>query len=359
MYYNYREIDGYNAPVNVILSKRGLGKTFGRVIRCIARFSKSQRRFIYVVETEDMIQELSQNKGEKFFSKILEFLENNPSHRNNKVLQFMKAKESEVTEGDVINKIKGGTIIIGGNTAGYIVSLNGFAKLKRNNFINVSEIIIDEFIPETIDVRSLKNTYKVVSIIQSIARTEDVKIYMLANTVRLNDNILIKLGLTNLKPGEFRKIYDEYGLFIVCHFVSNEQYADFTKKADASVAGRFAKITGEDNLERNEFANEINKNLLIPDKPKASHLLFCLHGEAGSVRINTTKDRKYYYVFEDYGKNQNNRFCFEQKYITNTVKYNDMWKPILLNAYENGEILFENSYIYIIFKNILKLDLNS
>ena len=359
VYYNYRTIDGYNAPVNVVVSKRGLGKTFGRIRRCIYRFMLKERLFIYVVETEDMVKELSQNKGHKFFSKQIEFLKNNPNYKNNKLLEFLEGNTTELTEGDVFNKIKGGTIIIGGKTAGYIVSLNGFAKLKRNNFVNVGEIVVDEFIPETVDVRSLRNTYKLVSLIQSIARTDNVKVYLLGNSVRLNDDILMKLKLTNLKPGEFRVVKDKYGVLVVCHYVSNDQYKQFTEIADASVAGRIAKLTGQDNLEENTFGNDIKPELLIPDKPKASHFVFCLHGEVGSVRIHTTKDRSEYYVFEDYGNNINNRYCFDQRYITHVVKYYDAWKEVLINALQRGRIKFQDGIQYITFKNILKLDLNN
>lgn len=359
MYYNYRKIDGYNAPINVIISRRGLGKTFGRVRRCLFNFMNKDKTFIYVVETEDMIKELSQNKGHKFFSKQIEFLENNPNFKNNKLLSFMQNNTTELTESDVFNKIKGGTIIIGGKTAGYLVSLNGFAKLKRNNFVNVGEIVVDEFIPETIDVRSFKNTYKLVSIIQSIARTDNVKIYLLGNSIRLNDDILVKLKLTNLKPGEFRVVKDGLGVLVVCHFVSNEEYTQFNDVANKSVAGRLSNLTNENNLELNSFKNEIDKEWLIPDKPKASHFVFCLHGENGSVRIHTTKDRSELYIFEDYGSNLKNRYCFDKKLITPVVKYYDEWKEILINKFEQGKIKFQNSMIYLIFKSILKLDLNN
>ena len=352
MYYNHRELEGYNAPINVVLAKRGIGKTFGRVLKRMRKFYQNGDRFIYVVETEDMVQELSQNKGEKFFSKIIEFLQNNPSNRNNKLLEFMLGN-AEVTEGDVLNKIKGGTIIVGGTTAGYIVSLNGFAKLKRNNFVNVKEIIVDEFIPENIDIRSLKNTYKLVSIVQSIARTENVKVWLLGNSIRMNDNILVKLKLTNLKKGEIRKVYDKYGLFIVCHYVDSDQYKEFKDVAD-----RLATITGEDNLEENNFKDVMPKDLEMPSKLKSSHLVCCLHGDAGSIRINVTKDHSEYYCLEDYGNNKSNRYCIDPKYQTPIVMYMKEYKDFILNIYTKGILKFENSYIYTIFKSIMKLELN-
>lgn len=360
-YYDWSIVDGYDAPVNVVLAKRGIGKTFGRVLaKGIRKFAENRSRFIYVVETEEMVQELSQNKGEKFFSKIIEYLQNHPSNRNKKLLDFMCGEtKAEVTEGDVLNKIKGGTIILGGETAGYMISMNGFAKLKRNNFVGVGDIIIDEFIPEEIDIRSLKNTRKVGSIIQSIGRTQkDIKIWLLGNTIRMNDDILIKLGLTNLKKGEIRRIYDKYGLFLVCHYVDEADYQKFNEMADESVAGRFANLTGENALETNTFKDALTEEERLPEKLKSSHLIFCLHGEAGSVRIHATKDYSDYYVLEDYGKNTNNRFCLEQKFATPVVQFIPSYKDYVMTLYTEGLFKFENSHIKMIFKNILKLNQN-
>lgn len=359
MYYDYRIIDGYGAPIVVIVAKRGIGKTFGRVIRAIKRFKEHSRRFIYVVETEDMVDVLAQNKGEKFFAKIIEYLEKQKSNKSKKLLDFItsaEVQESEKISSNGRSNIRGGTIFINGETAGYIVSLNGFSKLKRNNFINIKEIIVDEFIPETIDARSLKNTYKLVNVIQSIARTQtDIKIYLLGNAVRMNDDILVKLKLNNLKLGEIRKVYDKYGLLVVAHYVNNEEYKEFEEVANKSVAGRLASITGQDNEENNTFADDIDENLLIPKKMKSSHFLFCLHDEDDSIRIQATKDYSCYYIVEDYGTNKNNRYCIDRKGITPIVKFVPEYKDYLLKLYNSNMLKFENSYIFMIFKKILKI----
>lgn len=359
MYYDYSIVDGYNAPVVVIVAKRGIGKTFGRVIRCIKRFKDYSRRFIYVVETEDMVDVLSQNRGEKFFSKIIEYLQKQKSNKAKKLLNYITSAQIEETEkistGGRSN-IRGGTIYINGNTAGYIVSLSGFSKLKRNNFTNVHEIVVDEFIPETIDARSLKNTYKLVNVIQSIARTQtDIKIYLLGNAVRMNDDILVKLKLNNMKLGEIRKIYDKYGLFIVAHYVDNEEYKEFEEIANKSVAGRLASITGQDNEETNTFVDEVEKDLLIPQKMKSSHFIFALHDDTDSIRIHATKDYSCYYVIEDYGTNKTGRYCIDPKGITSVVKYVPEYKDYVLKLYNNNLLKFENSYVYMIFKKILKI----
>lgn len=354
MYYNWRKIDGFNAPITVVLAKRGIGKTFGRVKDAVKDFCLKGNRFVYVVETEDMVAELSQNKGEKFFASILEFLRNNPSHLHNNMLAKM-GECSEVTEGDTLNKIKGGTIIIGGETAGYIVSISGFAKLKRNNFVNVKYLIIDEFIPEEINIRHLKYAYKVVNLVQSIARLKSVKIYMLGNTIRLDDLILAKMGLSDMKVGEIRKIKDKYGLLVVAHRVDNKEYEEFNKASDESVAGRFAKLVGEDNLERNEFKEDIPVELLIPEQHKASHLMFCLVGEGGTIRVNTTKDYQELYILSDYGTNSRQRITFDKRFQNGNVQYQDYWYDVLLRKYNQNLIKFESASVYLTFKFLMNL----
>ena len=75
MYYNWRKIDGYGCPLKIVLSRRGLGKTFKVVQnKGIWRFLTKEKMFIYVVETKEMVKQLCMNKGEKFFCNIIYFL---------------------------------------------------------------------------------------------------------------------------------------------------------------------------------------------------------------------------------------------------------------------------------------------
>lgn len=368
MYYNYRKIEGYNIPIMVIVGPRGLGKTFGVLLtKGIYSFVNKGDRFIYVVETKDMVDTLAQNKGEKFFSAILEYLHNNPSNKHNRILDKLLPSDTnntEVESGEIDelskslpNKIIGGTIKIGGETAGYLIALNDFANIKRNNFTGVKTIIVDEFIPEQIDIRHLQNPRKLISIIQSIARLKYIKIYLLGNSIRPNDIILTRLGLDNMKPGEFRVIKDKYGPLIVGNMVDRREYQEYSEKQDASVAGRLATLMREDNLDKNSFSQALTEDLLIPSSPKASHLLFCIHGEGGSIRVNVTKDHSEYYVLNDYGINTKLRICFEERFASPVVRYIKEYRDMLLLKYQAGEIKFESDSVHLMFKVIMKLNL--
>lgn len=362
MHYSFREIDSYGTPIRLVYSRRGLGKTFGAKLKGFYSLAVHNKRFIYVTDTLESVKELSRNRGEKFFANLMQFIEEGTTRRTRKIREAISGLGEAIVEEDELvaqgrEAIKSGVIKLGKKTCGYIIALNDFAKMKRNDFAEVRYVIIDEFIPETMDVRTLDNPRKLVSIIQTIARTNDIIIYMLANSIRLSDPILMRLGLDNMKPGEKRVIKDKYGPLLAAHYVSNDEYPEFSAKADASVAGRFAALLKEDNLDKNEFRETVPNGMLIPEPPKQSHFEFCIHGEMGSIRIHATQDHKQYYVFSDYGRNKRCRYCLDMKYASPVVKYYPDMKELLFTLYERGNIFFDGSTTYIIFKSLLKLDI--
>lgn len=360
-FYNWRKIEGYNAPINVVISQRGLGKTFGVVKKVLKDFVKSKDKFVYVVETQEDVKTLSSDKGARFFAGIKSFLANETSNNSKKLYSALFENNAEIEEGetDLLDKnneqVIGGTIKIGKETAGYLISLNNYGNLKRNNFDGVKTIIIDEFISEEIDIRHLKIGRKVVSVVQSVARRRNVKIYMLGNAIRLNDVLLVKMKINNMRMGEIRKIKDKKGVLIVAHYVNPNEYEEFSKASEDSVAGRLATLMGEDNLDKNTFNDRLSQNLEIVDA-KQSKLFFCLHGENNtSLRFNLTSGGEEIYVLTDYGKNTNKRFCLDKKFIKENVYYNKDLKDMILNYYNQGRLKFESSYTFAIFKNIINI----
>lgn len=358
MHYSFRKIDSYNLPIRMVMSRRGLGKTFGGVIKGLEAVAEEGKRFIYVVETKEMLKELCQNKGEKFFAGIVEFLESDATNKRQKRLykhMFANGEGSEVEEGDVFNNIKGGTIRVGGITAGYIVAFRDFSAIKRNNFVGLKYVIIDEFISEEIDIRSLQNPKRIASIIQSICRKQEVIIYLFANSIRSNDILLERLGFTNMEPGEFRVIKDKFGALGVGHYVSIEEYPEFDKTVEKTVANRLAALLGEDSLEKNEFRDKIDRGLMIPDKPAQNRFVCCLEGESESVRVHVAKDGKYY-VMEDYGVNKRNRFCVDIKNVRTGVYYNPEYRDMFIKLMETDKLRFDTSISYLRLRAILKLE---
>lgn len=358
-FYNWRNLNGYNAPIEIVIAPRGLGKTFGKLMEYL-RDTMKGKRFVYICETREEVKTLSQNKGEKFFSGIKTYLENNKSKRSEKFYNYLFKGTSEIDTEDLEDfknaNVSGGTIKINNETVGYLLALNAYSELKRNNFDKVDNIIFDEFIPEEINITHMKAPKKFSSLIQSIARRRDVKITLLANSVRLDDILLVKLKCDNLRPGEIRKIKDKKGLLIVAHFVDKNDYEDYMSSLDASVSGRLSNLLNENNLNNNIFKNTIDKDLLLPEKLDNNYFMFKLKGKFNTLRIHKTKTN-YLYVFNDFGKD-NNVFCVDKKLMNEQVSYIKEIKNLLLDYLTQNRIRFESSVIYMYFKQILDLDIN-
>jgi hypothetical protein len=290
MYYDYSKIDSYHCPIKLVVSRRGLGKTFGKLKMCTERYVTKKYRFIYVVETGEMVQELTRNNGEKFWSALLEYYSEQDTSRKryfyNHLTELKVEDNDEDTDGykelftrQIKARIVGGTIKINGETAGYIIDMNSFGEIKRNNFNKVKYIIVDEFITEKLDKTALENPRKIASIIQSVGRLRDIKIYLLGNAIRFDDPILSRMGFKLDRFGYYYK-YDEFGLLAVLHFVDPKDYPEFAKAHDKSVAGRFAKMIGETNEEENRFLSD------LPDNRRLTSFKYKRNG----MSMNITRD---------------------------------------------------------------------
>lgn len=264
-HYNWSVIDGYQCPLRGVISRRGLGKTFGKVKSFAERFVTKGQRFVYVVETGEMLKELCRNNGEKFWSALLSYYEEQDTSRKRYFHNRMSScSVSEEEDTGLVSKkpntkVSGGVIYINSELAGYIIDLNSFADLKRNNFVKIKNLFIDEFISEKMDKTTLQNPKKIVSIIQSICRLKDVSIYMCANAIRKDDPVLARMGFRLDKYGIYKK-YDKYGLVAVLDFVNPDDYPEFKQAHDKSVAGRIARLFGEDNEEQNKFIEDLPAN---------------------------------------------------------------------------------------------------
>lgn len=270
MYYNWSKIESYKCPVKIVVARRGIGKTFAKLRMATERFVTKGHRFIYVVETGEMVKELTKNNGEKFWVALLDYYSELDTSKKRyfyeKLTELVVTEDEEDEDGysslmkrNVKAKLVGGTIKINGETAGYILDMNAFGEIKRNNFNKVKYIIVDEFISEKLDKTSLENPRKISSIIQSVGRLRDIQIYLLGNSIRFDDPILSRMGFKLDKYGYYYK-RDEYGLFAVLHFVNPNDYPEFAEAHNKSVAGRFAKMIGETNEEENKFMSDIPEN---------------------------------------------------------------------------------------------------
>ena len=374
IYYNSSKLDSYPCPVKIAVSRRGLGKTFGRIRRYTERFLTKGYKFIYIVETGEMVKELTKNNGEKFWSALLDYYsEQNTSRKRyfyNR-LTTLETIEAERGTEEYDNLFKqssrksnarlvGGTIKINDQTAGYILDINSYAEIKRNNFNGVKYIFIDEFISEKMDKTTLDYPRRISSILQSIARLRNVEVFMAGNTVRLDDPVLARLGFKIDKYGYYFK-RDKYGLFAVLHFVDPEEYPEFAKLHDESVAGRFANMIGETAEEENKFIVD------LPEDRRLNNFRYKKNGMA----VNIVKDDTILTLKELETGNfacvpfcttnrTENLFCMTEKEQGFKLGYhiicNKALKQVLMNLVRANVIYYYSEIEYAKLKIILKGD---
>ena len=95
MFYDYSKIDGYHCPIKIVVSRRGLGKTFGKLKSYTEKFLDKGERFIYIVETGEMVKELTKNNGEKFWSALLDYYSKCDTYRKRKYYEQLTSLEVE------------------------------------------------------------------------------------------------------------------------------------------------------------------------------------------------------------------------------------------------------------------------
>lgn len=365
MYYDWSKVDSYPCPIKIVISRRGLGKTFGKLKSFVERTIHNGKYFIYVVETGDMIKELGRNNGEKFWSAILDFYSKCDTSRKryfNRLLNDTEIVIDENNEEEIFKpntKLINGTIKACGKTIGYIVDMNSFGEIKRNNFTKAKYIIVDEFISEKRDITTLQYPKRISSIVQSIARLNDIQIYLLGNSVRLDDPILMRMKFKLDKYGYYLK-YDEEGLLAILHFVNPEDYPEFDKAYNKSVAGRFAKLMGETNEEENKFVSDVPEDKILKDYKlrKGGYSISIIKNDV-IVSIRELNDKRYA-CFPFLNKNCSTLLCMtekEQGYKDGIhIICNKELKQILLNMLKSNSMYYYSELEYTKLKYILKGD---
>lgn len=368
MYYDWSRIEGFHCPVKIVIAQRGIGKTFAKVKGCCERFITKGERFIYIVETGDMVRELTKNNGEKFWANLLDEYQKQDTSRKRYFynhLTNLEVTEDEDGYGEIINrkvraKVIGGTIKINNETAGYILDMNSFGEIKRNNFAKVGTIIVDEFISEKLDKTSLENPRKVVSIIQSVARLKNVKIYLLGNSVRVADPILARMGFKLKEYGYYKK-YDENGLFAILDFVDPSKYETFNEAHTASVAGRFAKMLGEDNEEKNQFLSDLPEDKILKDiRYRKNGISMNIVKDNNIITIKELAYKKFAVVPFAGTNTRTTLWCLTEKEQGYKLGYhivcNRALKQTLMDMLRSDSLLYYSEIEYAQLKNIIKGD---
>ena len=326
MFYDYSKILSYNAFINFLIGERGVGKTYGASKFVTSRFINKDEEFIYIRRFKT---ELSKAVPQ-FFSALI---------TNN---EFPNHKLS----------VKGNKFMIDDKVAGYSFSLSTAQSLKSSNFPKVKTIIFDEFIVEPGGQHYLKNEVEsFLSMVESIARMRDVRIFMLANAVTITNPYFIYFDIS-LPYNTDIKTYKD-GLILI-QYMNNQEYRE------AKLKTKFGKLT--EGTEYSKYANENNFRLdnknFIEKKTGTSRCSFGikykdqLYGvwfdfNIGKIFVsqNVNSTQIFACTLDDHSPNT---------MLLSAIKDYNSWKTFIKN-YKLGNVYYENVKIKNMIQELLRI----
>ena len=328
MYYDYNKILSYNAFLNFLIGERGVGKTYGGSKFVTSRYIKNGEEFVYIKRYKSDLQK----SVPKFFEELI--------------------KNNEFPDHNL--STKGSKFYIDGVVAGYSIALSNAQSWKSTNFPRVKNIIFDEFIVETGQQHYLQNEVEsFLGLIETIARTRDVRVFMLGNAYTITNPYFIYFDL-NLPYNTDIKTYKD-GL-ILLQYMYNEEYRDFKAQT------KFGKLT--EGTKYSKYANENNFRLdnknFIEKKTGTSRCSFGIKYKDQTYGIWFDFNVGKIFVSTDINTTQIFA-CTLSDHTPNTmllsaIKDYTCWKTFIKN-YKLGNVYYENIKIKNMIQELVKLTL--
>ena len=331
MYYDISKCLSYGAFLNLLIGSRGVGKTYGLTKFVIKEFLKKGYEFMYVRRYKTEMQK----SAPKFFSAMI---------------------SNEEFKGHDL-KVKGTTFLIDDKVAGYQATLSTAQNLKSSNFPNVKYIIFDEFIIENGQNHYLRNEVDTfLGLIETVARTRDVKVFLLGNAVSTTNPYFLYFDLSLPYNNEIKTFRD--GLILV-EYLYNLEYMNMKKET------KFGKL-----VEGTEY-----EAYAIDNKFKDDNKLF-IEKKSGNAKCNFSIIYKNYtfgiwydyiigkiYVSFDYNKDGLIFACTNNEQKPNTLmlslaKEYRFMKTFIKN-YKAGNVYYENTKIRNLMQEAIRLILKS
>lgn len=262
-YYNTSRIDKKNATYNVIIGERSNGKTYAVLKKGLTEYFKNKSQMAYVRRwKEDIIG----RRASQLFSGLIENSEVAKLSNNEfSGIHYYAGKWYLCNYDD-----KGKAIYSDSDIIAYSFALSDSEHDKSTSFPNIQTIIFDEFLTN----RTYLNDEFVLfmNVVSTIVRRrEDVKIYMLGNTVNKYAPYFNEMGLTNVTKMEQGSIdiyrYGNSKLTVAVEYCSTQETENKqSSKYFAFNNPKLEMITGG--------AWELNIYPHLPYKYKPKNVLF-------------------------------------------------------------------------------------
>lgn len=299
-YYPWKKVLSFDARLNLLITARGRGKTYGFRKQAINDYKNGKWRFVEVVRYGTEIPDVLDG----YFDKLIlqeEFpqyvFRTEASKSGGKFFIARKpANEDDKPKWDLL---------------GYCVALNAQQRKKKKTFAHVKRVLFDEFILEK-NTRTgyLPREYAAfVKLIDSIAREipgepTPVRIYLCANACDLVNPYFVEFGI-NDEPREGFSWIDKG--YILLHYEMNEAYTEAKRE---TLVGRLSRGHIEDMI-TNRFENA-NRDF-IEKKPKDAKYLFAFVFQGRTYGVWVSYVQGYYYISDRVPKNADNVYSLTRE----------------------------------------------
>lgn len=279
LYINFREIDGYNVPYNIISTTRGYGKTYGMKKNVINQWDKHKKRFAYLFRRPVNLQELAES-GSNPFS---DFNEDNGRSIYWKRRGFFEQTHDEESKKDIENQI------------GYNFIISKYASYKPSSYRDVSRIWFDECVIEhdSEETYLTKEPDKLQNICDTIIRNrDDVRVYLTCNALEAYNPYAIKWDLQIPRDGSY--IWVSPNRMYLVYFRVPQEFIEARKNT------LFGRAVSELDYAKFSFGNQFvsGNDLFIIKKPKGCKYMFTINSESYPLGVWT--NGRYIYIDKDY-----------------------------------------------------------
>lgn len=193
-YYTTNKIDKKKSVYNVIFGERSNGKTYALLLKSIKAYFKTGAQFAYVRRWKE---DITGRRAQRLFSGVNDNQEiSKLSHGEFTGVHYWAGKFYLCTYDD-----NGKVIYRDSDVIGFTFSLSDGEHDKSTSFPNIQTVIFDEFLTNRLYLGDefvlFMNTVSTI-----VRRREDVKIYMLGNTVNKYCPYFSEMGLDKIPQME-------------------------------------------------------------------------------------------------------------------------------------------------------------
>lgn len=336
-YYDWARTLTYDADITIVISSRGLGKTYGIRKQFLSDYRKNGYRFVEIARTKTELAETLTG----YFDRVGgEWPDSVYKIERNRAYRAPKPRDG--------GKVKSGDWQL----IGYFVAMTELQQIKKRTFDRVKRIVMDEAVLERIDRYHHYLPYEweaLASIIDSCTReradsTERVKpkVYLLGNACDLINPWFRALGVDR----EPQRGYSWHaGKMCLLHYVETGEYE--RGKAADTLAGRMLTMTGAGTASIGNNFENANLDFVFK-KTKRSKFLFGITYMSDRYGIWEDRTDGYLYITSDIPNNAKPVFALTARDGRANLIVAQRAEPsmrFLVNCYYRGLVLYESPYL--------------